>query len=71
MMYQQYIRFCKVIYFQLFIISGNIQLNENDAKGFLDREKRGITEECNEGCNSEEYEEFEENHHDTWLRYIN
>lgn len=40
-------------------------MTANDAKSFLDKststEKRGVTEECDEGCTAEEVEEVKEN----------
>lgn len=44
-----------------------IQLSGNDANDFLNnpagsrQQRRGITEECDEGCDSEEIEEYYEN----------
>ncbi|KAL9961756.1 hypothetical protein ACROYT_G030770 [Oculina patagonica] len=47
------------------IEKSDVQLSGNDAKSFLDNpasnEKRGITEECNEGCTAHEVEEYHEN----------
>lgn len=57
-------------YFVFF--TGDIQLIANDAKSFLDKsasnEKRGVTEECDEGCTAEEVEEVEENREGNFWR---
>ena len=47
--------------------TGKIQLSGNDANDFLNnpfggrQQRRGLTEECDVGCDSEEREEVEEN----------
>lgn len=56
----------------LCFLTGDIQLIANDAKSFLDKsasnEKRGVTEECDEGCTAEEVEEVEENREGNFWR---
>lgn len=47
-------------------ILGEVKINANDANFFLNKKRhgRGLTEECDEGCDSEEREEVNEN--DEW-----
>ena len=54
------------------LFTDDIQLTADDAKSFLDKststEKRGIKEECDEGCSAEEVEEYEENREGNFWR---
>lgn len=52
-------------------ISGEVKINKNDANFFLNKKRhgRGLTEECDEGCDYEEREEVKENERgNSWWR---